>query len=140
MIAQQKQDTIKESFNNWIWKDPQRREELTQIYNRLFNSIRPREYNGDHLEFPGMNPEITLRKHQKDAIAHILYGQNVLLAHVVGAGKTFEMTAACMELKRLGLAQKPMFVVPNHLVEQWGAEFLQLYPSANILVATKRDF
>lgn len=140
MIAQQKQDTIKESFNNWIWKDPQRREELTQIYNRLFNSIRPREYNGDHLEFPGMNPEITLRKHQKDAIAHILYGQNVLLAHVVGAGKTFEMTAACMELKRLGLAQKPMLVVPNHLVEQWGAEFLQLYPSANILVATKRDF
>ena len=140
MIAQQKQDTIKESFNNWIWKDPQRREELTQIYNRLFNSIRPREYNGDHLEFPGMNPEITLRKHQKDAIAHILYGQNVLLAHVVGAGKTFEMTAACMELKRLGLVQKPMFVVPNHLVEQWGAEFLQLYPSANILVATKRDF
>ena len=140
MIAQQKQDTIKESFNNWIWKDPQRREELTQIYNRLFNSIRPREYNGDHLEFPGMNPEITLRKHQKDAIAHILYGQNVLLAHVVGAGKIFEMTAACMELKRLGLAQKPMFVVPNHLVEQWGAEFLQLYPSANILVATKRDF
>lgn len=140
MIAQQKQDTIKESFNNWIWKDPQRREELTQIYNRLFNSIRPREYNGDHLEFPGMNPEITLRKHQKDAIAHILYGQNVLLAHVVGAGKTFEMTAACMELKRLGLAQKPMFVVPNHLVEQWGAEFLQLYPSSNILVATKRDF
>lgn len=140
MIAQQKQDTIKESFNNWIWKEPQRREELTQIYNRLFNSIRPREYNGDHLEFPGMNPEITLRKHQKDAIAHILYGQNVLLAHVVGAGKTFEMTAACMELKRLGLAQKPMFVVPNHLVEQWGAEFLQLYPSANILVATKRDF
>ena len=131
MIAQQKQDTIKESFNNWIWKDPQRREELTQIYNRLFNSIRPREYNGDHLEFPGMNPEITLRKHQKDAIAHILYGQNVLLAHVVGAGKTFEMTAACMELKRLGLAQKPMFVVPNHLVEQWGAEFLQLYPSSN---------
>lgn len=140
MIAQQKQDTIKESFNNWIWKDPQRREELTQIYNRLFNSIRPREYNGDHLEFPEMNPEITLRKHQKDAIAHILYGQNVLLAHVVGAGKTFEMTAACMELKRLGLAQKPMLVVPNHLVEQWGAEFLQLYPSANILVATKRDF
>ena len=140
MIAQQKQDTIKESFNNWIWKDLQRREELTQIYNRLFNSIRPREYNGDHLEFSGMNPEITLRKHQKDAIAHILYGQNVLLAHVVGAGKTFEMTAACMELKRLGLAQKPMFVVPNHLVEQWGAEFLQLYPSANILVATKRDF
>lgn len=140
MIAQQKQDTIKESFNNWIWKYPQRREELTQIYNRLFNSIRPREYNGDHLEFPGMNPEITLRKHQKDAIAHILYGQNVLLAHVVGAGKTFEMTAACMELKRLGLAQKPMLVVPNHLVEQWGAEFLQLYPSANILVATKRDF
>lgn len=140
MIAQQKQDSIKEVFKNWIWKDFDRREHLTQKYNELFNSTRPREYNGDHLEFPNMNTEITLRKHQKDAIAHILYGNNVLLAHVVGAGKTFEMTAACMELKRLGLSQKSMFVVPNHLIEQWGSEFLQLYPSANILVARKQDF
>ena len=135
MIAQQKQDSIKDAFKNWIWKDFDRREHLTQKYNELFNSTRPREYNGDHLEFPNMNTEITLRKHQKDAIAHILYGNNVLLAHVVGAGKTYEMTAACMELKRLGLSQKSMFVVPNHLIEQWGSEFLQLYPSANILVA-----
>lgn len=140
MLAQQKQDVIKEAFVDWVWKDPSRREELTKLYNDTFNCIRPREYNGDHLTFPNMNPEITLRKHQKDAIAHILYGKNTLLAHVVGAGKTFEMVAACMELKRLGLSQKAMFVVPNHLVEQWGAEFLQLYPSANILVATKRDF
>ena len=140
MIAQQKQDSIKEAFVEWIWKDAKRRERLTQIYNTNFNSIRPREYDGSHLTFPHMNPEIELRKHQKDAIAHILYGHNVLLAHVVGAGKTFEMVAACMELKRLGLAQKSMFVVPNHLVEQWGSEFLQLYPSANILVTTKRDF
>ena len=140
MIAQQKQDSIKETFQNWIWKDYNRREQLTKKYNELFNSIRPREYNGDHLEFPNMNTEITLRKHQKDAIAHILYGNNVLLAHVVGAGKTFEMIAACMELKRLGLSQKSMFVVPNHLIEQWGSEFLQLYPSANILVARKQDF
>lgn len=140
MIAQQKQDAIKEAFVDWIWKEPKRRDELTTLYNNIFNSIRPREYNGDHLTFPNMNPEINLRKHQKDAIAHILYGHNTLLAHVVGAGKTFEMVAACMELKRLGLSQKAMFVVPNHLVEQWGAEFLQLYPSANILVATKRDF
>lgn len=140
MIAQQKQDAIKEAFQDWIWKEPERRERLTNLYNEKFNSIRPREYNGDHLSFPNMNPEIDLRKHQRDAIAHILYGKNVLLAHVVGAGKTFEMTAACMELKRLGLSQKSMFVVPNHLVEQWGTEFLQLYPSANILVTTKRDF
>ncbi|MFQ9974744.1 SNF2-related protein, partial [Coprobacillus cateniformis] len=140
MIAQQKQDSIKEAFKSWIWKDFDRREHLTQKYNELFNSTRPREYNGDHLDFPNMNTEITLRKHQKDAIAHILYGNNVLLAHVVGAGKTFEMTAACMELKRLGLTQKSMFVVPNHLIEQWGSEFLQLYPSANILVARKQDF
>lgn len=140
MIAQQKQDSIKEAFKSWIWKDFDRREYLTQKYNELFNSTRPREYNGDHLDFPNMNTEITLRKHQKDAIAHILYGHNVLLAHVVGAGKTFEMTAACMELKRLGLSQKSMFVVPNHLIEQWGSEFLQLYPSANILVARKQDF
>ncbi|MCR0507557.1 DEAD/DEAH box helicase family protein [[Clostridium] innocuum] len=140
MIAQQKQDAIKEAFKDWIWKDHDRREHLTKTYNELFNSIRPREYNGEHLEFPNMNSEITLRKHQKDAIAHILYGGNTLLAHVVGAGKTFEMTAACMELKRLGLSQKAMFVVPNHLIEQWGSEFLQLYPSANILVARKQDF
>ncbi|WP_438273573.1 DEAD/DEAH box helicase family protein [Thomasclavelia ramosa] len=140
MIAQQKQDAIKEAFQNWIWNEPKRRSRLVEIYNNTFNSIRPREYHGEHLTFPGMNPEISLRSHQKDAVAHILYGQNVLLAHVVGAGKTFEMVAACMELKRLGLAQKSMFVVPNHLVEQWGAEFLQLYPSANILVTTKRDF
>lgn len=140
MIAQQKQDSIKEAFANWIWKDFERREHLVKRYNELFNSIRPREYNGDHLDFPNMNSEISLRKHQKDAIAHILYGGNTLLAHVVGAGKTFEMTAACMELKRLGMAQKSMFVVPNHLIEQWGSEFLQLYPSANILVARKQDF
>ncbi|GFI40739.1 hypothetical protein IMSAGC017_00774 [Thomasclavelia cocleata] len=140
MIAQQKQDAIKEAFKDWIWKDHDRREQLTKTYNELFNSTRPREYNGDHLEFPNMNNEISLRKHQKDAIAHILYGGNTLLAHVVGAGKTFEMTAACMELKRLGLSQKAMFVVPNHLIEQWGSEFLQLYPSANILVARKQDF
>ena len=140
MIAQQKQDSIKEAFTNWIWKDFDRREHLVKRYNELFNSIRPREYNGDHLDFPNMNSEISLRKHQKDAIAHILYGGNTLLAHVVGAGKTFEMTAACMELKRLGLAQKSMFVVPNHLIEQWGSEFLQLYPSTNILVARKQDF
>lgn len=140
MIAQQKQDSIKEAFTNWIWKDFERREHLVKRYNELFNSIRPREYNGDHLDFPNMNSEISLRKHQKDAIAHILYGGNTLLAHVVGAGKTFEMTAACMELKRLGMAQKSMFVVPNHLIEQWGSEFLQLYPSANILVARKQDF
>ena len=140
MIAQQKQDSIKEAFANWIWKDFDRREHLVKKYNELFNSIRPREYNGDHLDFPNMNSEISLRKHQKDAIAHILYGGNTLLAHVVGAGKTFEMTAACMELKRLGLAQKSMFVVPNHLIEQWGSEFLQLYPSANILIARKQDF
>ena len=140
MIAQQKQDSIKEAFVEWVWKDAERRERLTEIYNTNFNSIRPREYDGSHLNFPNMNPEIELRKHQKDAIAHILYGHNVLLAHVVGAGKTFEMVAACMELKRLGLSNKSMFVVPNHLVEQWGSEFLQLYPSANILVTTKRDF
>ncbi|MGN1181726.1 MAG: SNF2-related protein, partial [Faecalibacillus sp.] len=140
MIAQQKQDSIKEAFVEWVWKDIERRERLVKIYNTSFNSIRPREYDGSHLTFPNMNPEIELRRHQKDAIAHILYGNNVLLAHVVGAGKTFEMVAACMELKRLGLSNKSMFVVPNHLVEQWGSEFLQLYPSANILVTTKRDF
>lgn len=140
MIAQQKQEAIKEAFISWIWKDYDRREHLVKRYNELFNSIRPREYNGDYLEFPNMNNEISLRKHQKDAIAHILYGGNTLLAHVVGAGKSFEMIAACMELKRLGLSQKAMFVVPNHLIEQWGSEFLRLYPSANILVTTKKDF
>lgn len=140
MIAQQKQDIIKEEFTEWIWKDFDRRELLTKLYNEKFNSIRARTYNGDHLTFPNMNPEISLRKHQKDAVARILYGGNTLLAHVVGAGKTFEMVTACMELKRLGLSQKSLFVVPNHLVEQWGAEFLQLYPSAKILVTTKRDF
>lgn len=140
MIAQQKQDIIKEKFTEWIWKDFDRRELLTKLYNEKFNSIRARTYNGDHLTFPNMNPEISLRKHQRDAVARILYGGNTLLAHVVGAGKTFEMVTACMELKRLGLSQKSLFVVPNHLVEQWGAEFLQLYPSAKILVTTKRDF
>lgn len=139
-IAQQKQELIKDTFKDWIFKDYDRRERLVNKYNEIFNSIRPREYNGDHLEFPNMNTEITLRKHQKDAIAHVLYGNNVLLAHVVGAGKTFEMVASCMELKRLGMCQKAMFVVPNHLIEQWGAEFLQLYPSANVLVTTKQDF
>ena len=140
MIAQQKQDIIKEKFIEWVWKDFDRREQLTILYNEKFNSIRARTYDGDHLTFPNMNPEISLRKHQRDAVARILYGGNTLLAHVVGAGKTFEMVTACMELKRLGLSQKSLFVVPNHLVEQWGSEFLQLYPSAKILVTTKRDF
>lgn len=139
-IAQQKQEGIKETFSDWIWKDPQRRERLTRIYNDRFNSIRPREYDGSHIRFTGMNPEITLRKHQVDAVAHILYGGNTLLAHCVGAGKTYEMTAAAMESKHLGLCSKSLFVVPNHLTEQWAGEFLQLYPSANILVATKKDF
>ncbi len=139
-IAQGKQELIKQAFQDWIWKDPQRREQLCQLYNVKFNSIRPREYDGSHLNFVGINPEITLRKHQVDAIAHILYGGNTLLAHVVGAGKTFEMVAAAQESKRLGLCQKSLFVVPNHLTEQWAAEYLQLYPSANILVATKKDF
>lgn len=139
-IAQQKQDDIKEAFQNWIWKDIERREKLEEVYNEHFNSIRPREYHGDHLRFPNMNPEITLRKHQKDAVAHILYGGNTLLAHVVGSGKTYTMATACMEMNRIGLSNKAMFVVPNHLVEQWGSEFLQLYPSAKILVTTKRDF
>ena len=139
-IAQQKQEAIKEAFRDWIWKDPQRRERLTRIYNNRFNSIRPREYDGSHIKFTGMNPEITLRQHQVDAVAHILYGGNTLLAHCVGAGKTYEMAAAAMEGKHLGLCSKSMFVVPNHLTEQWAGEFLQLYPSANILVATKKDF
>ena len=131
---------IKQAFQDWIWKDPQRRERLTRLYNDKFNSVRPREYDGSHLNFVGINPEITLRPHQVNAIAHILYGGNTLLAHVVGAGKTFEMVAAAQESKRLGLCQKSLFVVPNHLTEQWAAEYLQLYPSANILVATKKDF
>lgn len=139
-IAQQKQEAIKEAFQSWIWKEPKRRERLTRIYNDRFNAVRPREYDGSHIRFTGMNPEITLRKHQVDAVAHILYGGNTLLAHCVGAGKTYEMTAAAMESKHLGLCNKSMFVVPNHLTEQWSAEFLQLYPSANILVATKKDF
>ncbi|MCC2189804.1 DEAD/DEAH box helicase family protein [Fusicatenibacter sp. CLA-AA-H277] len=140
MLASQKQDALKAAFQDWIFKDQQRRERLVKVYNERFNSIRPREYDGSHLTFPGMNPEIELRPHQKNAVAHQLYGENVLLAHVVGAGKTYEMVAAAMESKRLGLSQKNLFVVPNHLTEQWGAEFLQLYPGANILVATKKDF
>ena len=139
-IATEKQNLIKEEFENWIWKDIDRRENLVRIYNDKFNSIKPREYNGDHIKFDGINPDITLRKHQVDAIAHILYGGNTLLAHEVGAGKTFEMVAACMESKRLGLSNKALFVVPNHIVEQFASEFLQLYPSANVLVATKKDF
>ena len=139
-IAQGKQELLKEAFAEWIWKDPERREKICKAYNILFNSNRPREYDGSHINFSGMNPEITLRQHQVNAIAHILYGGNTLLAHVVGAGKTFEMVAAAMESKRLGLCQKSLFVVPNHLTEQWASEFLQLYPAANVLVATKKDF
>ena len=139
-IAQSKQELIKDAFAEWIWKDPDRREAICKTYNILFNSNRPREYDGSHINFSGMNPEITLRKHQVNAIAHILYGGNTLLAHIVGAGKTFEMVAAAMESKRLGLCQKSLFVVPNHLTEQWATEFLQLYPAANILVATRKDF
>ena len=140
ILAQQKQTLIQEAFRDWLWKDPERRDRLTSLYNERFNSTRPREFDGSHLTFPGMNPEITLRPHQANAIARVLYGGNTLLAHVVGAGKTFEMTAAAMELKRLGLCHKSLFVVPNHLTEQWASEFLQLYPSANILVATRKDF
>ena len=139
-LAQQKQQAIKDAFQDWIWKTPDRRHALVQKYNELFNSTRPREYNGEHITFNGMNPEITLREHQKNAVAHILYGGNTLLAHEVGAGKTFEMVAAAMESKRLGLCNKPLFAVPNHLTEQWASEFLRLYPSANILVTTKKDF
>ena len=139
-LAQQKQQAIKDAFQEWIWKDPMRRHELVQKYNELFNATRPREYNGQHITFSGMNPEIQLREHQLNAVAHILYGGNTLLAHEVGAGKTFEMVAAAMESKRLGLCHKPMFVVPNHLIEQWASEFLRLYPSANILAVTKKDF
>ncbi len=139
-IAQQKQDLIKAEFDNWIWKDPERREKLVKLYNEKFNSTRPREYDGSHITFSGMNPEIVLRKHQEDAVARIMYGGNSLLGHVVGAGKTWTMVAAAMESKRLGLCNKSLFVVPNHLTEQWASEFLQLYPAANILVATKKDF
>ncbi len=140
MLAQQKQDAIKSAFKEWIFKDQKRRTELVVEYNRRFNSIRPREYDGSHLTFPGMNPTISLRPHQKNAVAHQLYGDNTLLAHCVGAGKTYEMIAGAMESKRLGLCQKSLFVVPNHLTEQWGSDFLKLYPGANILVATKKDF
>ena len=139
-IARAKQETIKQAFRDWIWKDSTRRERLTRMYNEMFNSIRPREYDGSHLVLAGMNPEIQLKPYQRNAVARILYGGNTLLAHTVGAGKTFEMAAAAMELKRLGLCHKPMFVVPNHLTEQWAAEFLRLYPAANILVTTKKDF
>ena len=139
-IAQAKQELIKQGFQDWVWADPTRREKLTKMYNEKFNSIRPREYDGSHITFNGMNPEIELREHQKNAVAHILYGGNTLLAHAVGAGKTFEMVSAAMESKRLGLCNKSLFVVPNHLTEQWAAEYLQLYPSANILVASKKDF
>ena len=136
-LAAQKQQAIREAFRDWIWRDPERRQTLVRQYNEEMNSTRPREYDGSHITFGGMNPAITLREHQKSAIAHVLYGGNTLLAHEVGAGKTFEMVAAAMEAKRLGLCQKSLFVVPNHLTEQWASEFLRLYPSANILVTTK---
>ena len=139
-LAAQKQQAIREAFRDWIWRDPERRQTLVRQYNEEMNSTRPREYDGSHITFGGMNPAITLREHQKSAIAHVLYGGNTLLAHEVGAGKTFEMVAAAMEAKRLGLCQKSLFVVPNHLTEQWASEFLRLYPSANILVTTKKDF
>ena len=139
-IAQGKQDLIKQAFQDWIWQEPERRQRLTSYYNEHFNAIRPREYDGSHLHFYGMNPEIQLRQHQKNGIARILYGGNTLLAHVMGAGKTYTMVAAAMESRRLGLSSKSMVVVPNHIIEQFAAEWLQLYPAANILVATKRDF
>lgn len=139
-IASQKQESIREAFKEWIFRDQERRQTLVAKYNELFNSTRPREYDGSHLKFPGMTPDIELKPHQKNAVAHILYGHNTLLAHCVGAGKTFEMTAAAMESKRLGLCQKSLFVVPNHLTEQWASDFLRLYPGANILAATKKDF
>ncbi|MBQ5685058.1 MAG: DEAD/DEAH box helicase family protein, partial [Clostridia bacterium] len=140
MLAQQKQELIRDTFREWIFQDMERREDLVAKYNEIFNSVRPREYDGSHIRFTGMTPEITLMQHQKNAVAHILYGDNTLLAHCVGAGKTYQMVAAGMESKRLGLAQKCLYVVPNHLTEQWGADFLRLYPAANILVATKKDF
>ena len=140
MLAQQAQESIREAFKQWIFKDLDRREDLCATYNRIFNAIRPREYDGTHIRFEGMTPEISLMPHQKNAVAHILYGNNTLLAHCVGAGKTFQMIAAGMESRRLGLSQKNLYVVPNHLTEQWGADFLRLYPNANVLVATKKDF
>ena len=140
MLAQQKQEVIKEAFKEWIFRDIDRREDLCRTYNDLFNSVRPREFDGSHIRFVGMTPEITLMQHQKNAVAHILYGNNTMLAHCVGAGKTFQMIAAGMESKRLGLCQKSLYVVPNHLTEQWGSDFLRLYPGANVLVATKKDF
>lgn len=139
-LALHKQEAIKEAFKDWIFSDPQRRQELCEVYNSTFNTIRPREYDGSHLQFPGMTPDISLRPHQKNAIAHILYGKNTLLAHSVGAGKTYTMTAAAMELKRIGLCNKSMFVVPNHLIGQWASEFLRLYPGANVLATTEKDF
>ena len=139
-LAQQKQQAIKDAFAGWVWKDPQRRALLVKKYNELFNSTRPREYDGSHIHFVGMNPEINLREHQRNAVAHVLYGYNTLLAHEVGAGKSFEMAASAMELKRLGLCQKSLFVVPNHLTEQWASEFLRLYPNAKLLVTSKKDF
>lgn len=139
-MAQQKQQAIKDAFQDWIWREPERRERLCNRYNELFNATRPREYDGTHIHFVGMNPDIKLRPHQLNAIAHVLYGGNVLLAHEVGAGKTFEMAASAMESKRLGLCQKSLFVVPNHLTLQWANEFLRLYPSAKLLVASKKDF
>ena len=140
MLASQKQEAIREAFKDWVFRDPERRQDLCAKYNELFNSTRPREYDGSHLKFPGMTPDIVLRPHQLNAVAHQLYGDNTLLAHCVGAGKTFEMIAAAMESKRLGLCQKSLFVVPNHLTEQWASDFLRLYPGANILAATKKDF
>ena len=139
-LAQQKQQLVRDAFKDWIWADPTRRQTLVEQYNREMNSIRPREYDGSHIVFAGMNPEIRLREHQRNAIAHVLYGGNTLLAHEVGAGKTFEMVGAAMEAKRLGLCRKSLFVVPNHLTEQWASEFLRLYPSANILVTKQKDF
>ena len=140
MLAQQKQQAIKDTFAGWVWQDPQRRNLLVKQYNELFNSTRPREYDGSHIHFVGMNPEINLREHQRNAVAHVLYGGNTLLAHEVGAGKSFEMAASAMESKRLGLCQKSLFVVPNHLTEQWASEFLRLYPNAKLLVTSKKDF
>ena len=140
MLAQQKQQAIKDTFAGWVWQDPQRRNLLVKQYNELFNSTRPREYDGSHIHFVGMNPEISLREHKRNAIALVLYGHNTLLAHEVGAGKTFEMAAAAMESKRLGLCQKSLFVVPNHLTEQWASEFLHLYPNAKLLVTSRKDF
>ena len=134
------QEAIREAFKDWVFRDPERRQVLVAKFNELINSTRPREYDGSHLKFPGMTPDIELKPHQKNAVAHVLYGNNTLLAHCVGAGKTFEMTAAAMESKRLGLCQKSLFVVPNHLTEQWASDFLRLYPGANILAATKKDF